>query len=67
MKLILAHHTIDEWCDKRGEQARKLGCSETYITRLRAELRERFNYEVKEVEDGEYTNIRRRRTWLRLP
>lgn len=45
MKLVLAHHTISEWCEKRGIQARALGCSETYITRLKAVLRARYNQE----------------------
>ena len=42
VKLSLAHHTIDEWCEVRAAQARSLGCSESYVRRLVADLQTRF-------------------------
>jgi hypothetical protein len=47
-KLVLAHHTISEWTEVRAQQARSLGCSERYITRLKAQLRAAYAAEPKE-------------------
>jgi hypothetical protein len=42
MKLVLTHHTIDEWCEIRCEQARRLGCSPEFCIRLNIDLRARY-------------------------
>jgi hypothetical protein len=37
-RLILAHHSVDEWIAIRADQARGLGCSDAYIKRLVQDL-----------------------------
>lgn len=38
-KLVLAHHTPEEWADVRREQLLKVGCSETYARRIARRIR----------------------------
>ena len=33
-RLVLAHHSVDEWVAIRADQARGLGCSDAYVKKL---------------------------------
>lgn len=41
-QLVLAYHSIDEWCEARADQALRVGCSDSYIKKLVADLRKRY-------------------------
>jgi hypothetical protein len=45
-RLVLAHHSVDEWVAIRAEQARALGCSDAFVKRLVAELLKRSEVPV---------------------
>lgn len=40
-KLVLTHHTIDEWCEVMARRLRDLGCSEEYVIHYVERLRQR--------------------------
>lgn len=37
-KLVLAHHTLDEWCEVMAGRLRELECSEGYVELYLARL-----------------------------
>lgn len=38
-RLVLAHHTPEEWADRMRERLLALGCSETYARRIARRIR----------------------------
>ena len=38
-KLVLANHTPEEWADVRREQLLKVGCSQSYASRIARRIR----------------------------
>jgi hypothetical protein len=41
-RLVIEYHSIDEWCEKRADQALRVGCSDSYIKKLVAGLRKSY-------------------------